>query len=104
MICFNLKVARTVQSILIQDNGRKSYIQLYRKLGFSSKWIDVDNDKYKGISFFLFESLRIPRLNIVDNKNGTTERLFFKEKYCLDHETMKLLLKGNNFKIAEPEM
>ncbi len=60
MILFNLKVARTVKTIHLDINGRYSYIELYRKFGFSSSITEIENTHFKGVGYLIHKSLRIP--------------------------------------------
>jgi hypothetical protein len=62
MILFNLKVSRTMSRLLIHENGRMSYVEVYRLLGFSRRVVSIENINYKGLNYFLHPSLRIPRI------------------------------------------
>jgi hypothetical protein len=60
MILFNLKIARTLKRIYLDVNGRYSYIDVYRKLGFSYQTVKIENIHFKGLSYYLGDYLRMP--------------------------------------------
>ena len=62
MVFFNLKVARTLKHLHLDINGRYSYVEMYRKMGFSSSIVQLENRNFKSIGYFIHESFRIPQI------------------------------------------
>ena len=60
MIGFKMKTCRTLKNMWIDQDGRHSYLELYRRLGFSSVVVKVENVNYKGGRYFMHPAMKIP--------------------------------------------
>ncbi|CAD8199245.1 unnamed protein product [Paramecium pentaurelia] len=100
MIFFYWKTNKTLFNLWLSPNGKSIVMDSYSLFGLNSRSFYIDIENFRGFSYFLHPSLRIPMFKY--KLGSTTRTMFFKHQYVLDEQIMKSVLQGQDI-IVRPK-